>query len=204
MRAWTASSCPTSLIPVNEILLFIITTTTNHAELLSMSKQQIEGSEANPYHVGVVASRPEQSGMSPEFTIFDLLRQFPGIEVEGMSSYGCKIDKLSELARKHRWQEIYTSFLIPDIVLNPIGIWLEPDRTLCVAGFPSGKFAESVHLSNQMTILPGKILVCNLTVQGLASHWGWEIPDSDGTGLPSNHRIHRGKLIWTPNQQHNS
>ena len=165
-----------------------------------MCEQGIGAPDGNPYYVGNV-SKSEQSVMPAEFAIFNELRQFPGVNLGGLSSYGCNIDKLSKLASKHLWEEIFPAFLIPDIVLSPCGVWLVPDNTICFAGYPTGKFAESVHLMQQMTILQTKVFVCNFSVQGIANHWVWETPDSDGSGFPSNHGIHSGKLIWTPEQQ---
>lgn len=165
-----------------------------------MCEQGIRSQESNPFHVGD-PSKSKQSIMSAEFAFFDVLRQFPGVKIGELSSYGCNIAKLSEMASKHVWQEIFPAFLIPDIVLKPCGVWLVPDNTLSFAGYPTGKFAESVHLYEQMTILETKVFVCKFSPNGIANHWVWETPDSDGSGFPSNHRINSGKLIWTPKQQ---
>ncbi len=157
----------------------------------------------NPYEV-LSSAQPIQSGFSAEFSMFEALRTFPGIQIAALSQYGVNLKKLSSLAKSSQWQEIFAAYLIPDIVLKPTAVWQEPNETLCFAGHPSGDFANSAHLGRQITILENKILVCFVSLEGSVSYWVWENLDSDGSGFPTNHRIHRGKLIWTTKVQQHS
>ena len=163
-----------------------------------MSQPASDPSDGNPYHFNEHQAPPQPSQCSYEFEIFGLLRQFPGIAVEGLSFYGCNLCILSNYAAKYVWQEVFAAFFIPDIVLKPRAVWLEPDGSIVFAGFPNGDFANNAGVGDQMTIQHGKVFVCHVNDQGTAFRWGWVEMDSDGSGCPSNYRIHRGELIWKP------